>query len=72
MKKVKGNEGGYGEPWAVISLTLWLSSWKEKSLSGKSTLVIFLYPISDNPSQKMTEDLKDINMDGYILIATYR
>ena len=52
MKEVNGNEGGYGKPWAVISLTLWLSSWKEKSTSGKSTLVVFLYSISDNPRSK--------------------
>ena len=39
IKEVKGNVGGQGKPWAVISLTLWLSLWKEKSSSGKSTLV---------------------------------
>ena len=27
---------------SVISLTLWLSSWKEKSTSGKPTLMVFL------------------------------
>ena len=42
IKEVNGNEGGHGKPWTVISLTLWLSSWKEKSTSGKSTLVVFL------------------------------
>ena len=50
--EVNGNEGGHGKPWAVISLTLWLSSWREKSTSGKSTLVVFLYSISDNPPSK--------------------
>ena len=30
MKEVNGNEGGHGKPWAVIYLTLWLSSYKEK------------------------------------------
>ena len=43
IEEVKGNEAGHGKPWAVISLTLWLSSWKEKSTSDKSTLVVFLY-----------------------------
>ena len=52
IKKVNGNEGGHGKLWAVIFLTLWLSSWKEKSTSGKSTLVVFLYSISDNPRSK--------------------
>ena len=52
IKEVNGNEGGHGKPWAAISLTLWLSSWKEKSTSGKSTLVVFLYFISDNPRSK--------------------
>ena len=64
MKEVNGNEGGNGKPSAVISLTLWLSSWKEKFTSGKSTLVAFLYSISGNPGQKMTEDLKVINLGG--------
>ena len=52
MKEVKGNEGGRRNPWAVISLTLWLSSWKEKFTSGKSTHVVFLYSISDNAQSK--------------------
>ena len=52
INKVKGNEGGHGKPWAVTSLTLWLSSWKEKSTSVKSTLVVFLYSISNNPQSK--------------------
>ena len=52
IKEVNGNEGGHGKPWTVISLTLWLSSWKEKSTSGKSTLTVFLYSISDNPRSK--------------------
>ena len=52
IKEVNGNEGGHGKPWAVIFLTLWLSSSKEKSTSSKSTLVVFLYFISDNPRSK--------------------
>ena len=48
IKEVNGNEEGHGKPWAVISLILWLSLWKEKSTSGKYTLVVFLYSISDN------------------------
>ena len=52
IKEVNGNERGHGKPWAVISLPLWLSSWKEKSTSGESTLVVFLYSISDNPLSK--------------------
>ena len=52
IKEVKVNEGGHGKPWAVISLTLWLSSWKEKSTSGKSFHVVFLYSISDNTRSK--------------------
>ena len=65
MREGKGNPGSY-------SLTLWLSSWKEKSTSGQSTLVVFLYSISDNPRQKMTKDLKDINLGGSMQIVTYR
>ena len=42
IKEVKGNEGEHGKLCALISLTLWLSSWKEKSTSGKSALVVFL------------------------------
>ena len=52
IKEVKGNEGEHGKPGAVISLTLLLSSWKEKSTSGKSTLMVFLYSNSDNPRSK--------------------
>ena len=52
IKEVNGNEEGQGKPWAVISLTLWFSSWKEKYTSGKSTLVVFLYSISDKPRSK--------------------
>ena len=49
INKVKGNDGGHGELWAVISLTIQLTSWKEKSNSGKSTL---LCSISGNPWSK--------------------
>ena len=52
IKEVNGNEGEHGKPWAVISLTLWLSSWKGKPTSGKSTFVVFLYFVSDNPWSK--------------------
>ena len=52
IKEVNENEGGHGKPWTVISLTLWLSSSKEKSTSGKSTLVVFLYFSSDNARSK--------------------
>ena len=66
IKEDKGNEGGYLKPWEVISLTLWLPSLKEKSNSGKSTLEVFLYSIQITPGQKMTEDLKDIDLGGCI------
>ena len=52
IKEFNGNEGGHGKPWPVIFLILWLSSRKEKKTSGKSTLVVFLYSISDNPSSR--------------------
>ena len=64
IKEVKGNEGGHAKPWAVISLTLWLSPWKEKSTSPSW---YFCIPFQITPDQKMTEDSEDINLGGCIL-----
>ena len=64
IKEVKGNEGEHGKPGAVISLTLF--SWKEKSTSGNLPSWYFCIPFQITPGQKMTEDLKDINLGGCI------
>ena len=37
------------KPWAVISFTFMLSSWKEIFSSSKSTLVVFLHSFQYNP-----------------------
>ena len=70
IKEVNGNEGGHGKPWALIFLILWLSSWKEKSTSGKSTLVVFLYSISDNSRPKKDGRLERYN-PGCMLLNCY-
>ena len=63
-KEVNGNEGGHGKPWAIISLTLQLSLWKENPLQVSLPSWYFCIPFQITPGQKMTEDLKDINLGG--------
>ena len=54
-----------GNPGQLLSF--WVFSWKEKSVF--LPLRYFFYSTLDNPSQKMTEDLKDIIwVDAYKLL----
>ena len=65
INKVKGNDGRHGKLWAVISLTIQLNY-----LHGKKSLLQvslpFCVPFQITLGQKMTEDLKDINLSGCI------
>ena len=66
MKEVKGSEGGHGKPWTFISLTGGYLHGKKNPLQVSLPTWYFCIPFQIMPGQKMTEDLKDINLGGCI------
>ena len=66
IKEVKGNEGGHGKRWAVISLNGGYLHGKKNPLQVSLPSWYFCIPFQVTPCQKMLEDLKDINLGGCI------
>ena len=64
IKEVNGNEGGHGKSWKSFPWPYGYLHGKKNPLQVSLPSWYFCIPFQITPGQKMTEDLKDINLGG--------